>query len=57
MYKVYDLNTKKLFSLKIMEKQDYHQLEDYLEEIDQEVKMALEIMNLNNKYFTNLIAF
>ena len=57
MYKVYDLNRKRLFALKIMKKEVDLQLENLLEEVAHEMKMTMEIMNINNKYFTNLIAF
>ena len=40
-----------------MKKEEDQQLENFLEEVTHEMKMTMEIMNINNKYFTNLIAF
>ena len=40
-----------------MKKEVDQQLENLLEEVAHEMKMTMEIMNINNKYFTNLMAF
>ena len=57
MHKVYDINTKRMYALKIIRKKEEDDLYYLLDNTYHEITMVLEIMEIKSKYFTKLIAF